>query len=74
MNIIMIVAGLIGFPLGYYKQQLSLSVYALLVGCALTALIVIPPWYCYRKHPLKWQKVLATEEHTKTAQSKPSTN
>ncbi|KAA0184822.1 Signal peptidase complex subunit [Fasciolopsis buskii] len=72
MNVIVIVAGLIAFPLGYYKQQLSLSVYTLLIGCALAAIITIPPWWCYRKHPLKWQKVLPAEEPGRTAHSKSS--
>ncbi|TPP64187.1 Signal peptidase complex subunit [Fasciola gigantica] len=74
MNIIMIIAGLIAFPVGYFKQQLSLSVYTLLIGCALTALITIPPWWCYRKHPLKWQKVLPAEELGKATPLKSSGN
>ncbi|KAF5395811.1 Signal peptidase complex subunit 1 [Paragonimus heterotremus] len=60
MNIIMVTFFLIAFPLGYYKEMLSVSVYTLLAGTALSAIIVLPPWPCFRRHPLKWQKPLST--------------
>lgn len=39
---------------GYIFQDIHLSLWAGLAGTLLTALIVIPPWPIYNKHPEKW--------------------
>ncbi|CAH8495466.1 unnamed protein product [Heterobilharzia americana] len=54
MNIIMTTFLIIAFPVGYYKQQMSISVFILLVGCLLSAIVVLPPWPCYHRNPIKW--------------------
>ncbi|XP_028396834.1 signal peptidase complex subunit 1-like [Dendronephthya gigantea] len=55
-NVILILFGACGFVVGYYKQQFHVSVLFLLSGFLLSCLIVLPPWPCYRRHPLQWQK------------------
>ncbi|VDQ09170.1 unnamed protein product [Trichobilharzia regenti] len=54
MNIIMFVFLVIAFPVGYYKQQMSVSVFLVLIGCLVTAVVVLPPWPCYHKNPVRW--------------------
>nr|CAX76419.1 Microsomal signal peptidase 12 kDa subunit,domain-containing protein [Schistosoma japonicum] len=54
MNLMIVTFFIIAFPVGYYRQQLSDSVLILLVGCILTAIVVLPPWPCYHKNPIVW--------------------
>ncbi|VDD84467.1 unnamed protein product [Mesocestoides corti] len=61
MHIILQFSCIFGFCLGYYMEQLSISVGIVLAGLVLCIILVLPPWPIYRKHPLKWQK--STESH-----------
>ncbi|TGZ62616.1 hypothetical protein CRM22_007337 [Opisthorchis felineus] len=60
MNIIMGIFFLIAFPLGYFKEMLSVSVFTVLAGSALAAVVVLPPWPCFRRDPLNWQKPISS--------------
>ena len=49
-------AELIGQPLpaGYVKDDFTVLFYTFLAGSAIAALLTLPSWSWYRKHPLPW--------------------
>jgi hypothetical protein len=51
-QVILVVHGVLGFLAGYLTQQLSVTIYTIGVGFALSCLAVLPPWPMYRKNPL----------------------
>ncbi|VDM19690.1 unnamed protein product [Hydatigera taeniaeformis] len=53
MNAILPFCCIVGFILGYFLEQLSISVGVVLAGL----MILLPPWPIYRRHPLNWQKI-----------------
>ncbi|VUZ46049.1 unnamed protein product [Hymenolepis diminuta] len=56
MNVVLPLFCFIGFIAGYLMEQLSISVGLTCLGLLICAIIVLPSWPMYRKHPLKWQK------------------
>ncbi|GMT02364.1 hypothetical protein PENTCL1PPCAC_24538, partial [Pristionchus entomophagus] len=56
-QVILVVSGIIGFGVGFQTQQLSHAIFTVLGGAVLSALIVLPPWPCFRRHPINWQPV-----------------
>ena len=59
-KIIILLFAVVGLIWGYIIQQLSQTMYILIGGCVLAALITIPPWPMYRRKPLDWQKPQAS--------------
>lgn len=57
----------IGFVYGYKEERFSYAVIALAAGFLISCLCVLPPWPCYRKNPLPWQKPV--EENTAEEES-----
>ncbi|EDO38482.1 predicted protein [Nematostella vectensis] len=55
-HIIIIFFGVAGFLWGYYVEQFGATVMILIAGFVVSCLVVLPPWPCFRKHPLQWQK------------------
>ncbi|BCS28852.1 signal peptidase complex subunit 1 [Aspergillus puulaauensis] len=51
---LLVVSGVVASLIGYIFQDIHLSLWAGLAGTLLTALIIIPPWPIYNKHPEKW--------------------
>ncbi|EAW12487.1 signal peptidase complex subunit 1 [Aspergillus clavatus NRRL 1] len=51
---ILIISGAAAFLIGYIYQDIHLTLWIGLAGTLLTALVVIPPWPVYNKHPEKW--------------------
>uniref|UniRef100_A0A0N4WKD8 Signal peptidase complex subunit 1 n=1 Tax=Haemonchus placei TaxID=6290 RepID=A0A0N4WKD8_HAEPC len=52
-QVIIVLAGIIGFAIGFATQQLSHAIYTVLAGAALSALIILPPWpFLFRKNPI----------------------
>jgi signal peptidase complex subunit 1 len=45
---------IIAFFVGYFTQDIRLSLYVGLAGTALTFLAVVPPWPFYNKNPEGW--------------------
>ena len=60
-QVILVVHGVLGFLAGYLTQQLSVTIYTIGVGFALSCLAVLPPWPMYRKNPLNWQPNVVRE-------------
>ncbi|CAH8438363.1 unnamed protein product [Dicrocoelium dendriticum] len=70
LYIIIAIFFLIGFPLGYCKEMLSISIYTVLIGTVVAAVVVLPPWPCYRRNPLNWQKELDSSTSVKVQKDK----
>jgi len=47
-------AGIIAFFVGYFTQDIRLSLYVGLAGTALTFLVIVPPWPFFNKNPEGW--------------------
>jgi len=60
-QVIVTVAGVIGFFVGYHTQQLAHSMYILFGGCVLAGFVTIPPWPMFRKDPIEWLKAYAED-------------
>jgi signal peptidase complex subunit 1 len=45
---------IIAFFVGYFTQDIRLSLYVGLAGTVLTFLAVVPPWPFYNKNPEGW--------------------
>jgi signal peptidase complex subunit 1 len=45
---------IIAFLIGYFTQDIRLTLYAGLAGTALTFLVIVPPWPFYNKNPEGW--------------------
>uniref|UniRef100_A0A914KN88 Signal peptidase complex subunit 1 n=3 Tax=Meloidogyne TaxID=189290 RepID=A0A914KN88_MELIC len=54
-QVILVVHGVLGFIAGYMVQQLSVTIYTVGIGFAISCLVVLPPWPFYRRNPLNWQ-------------------
>ncbi|CAK5006960.1 unnamed protein product [Meloidogyne enterolobii] len=54
-TVILVVHGVLGFIAGYMVQQLSVTIYTVGIGFAISCLVVLPPWPFYRRNPLNWQ-------------------
>jgi signal peptidase complex subunit 1 len=45
---------IVAFLVGYFAQDIRMTLYVGLVGAALTFLVVVPPWPFYNKNPEGW--------------------
>ncbi|CAF1252293.1 unnamed protein product [Rotaria sordida] len=55
-QVIIILFGIVGFLAGYMMQQFSMTMYSVLFGVLVSALLTLPPWPMYRNNPVEWQK------------------
>ncbi|XP_050520297.1 signal peptidase complex subunit 1 [Daktulosphaira vitifoliae] len=67
---IITLCGVVGFVLGYIKEQFSITIGLTLLGFLVSAILTIPPWPFYALHPLKWQKVKKTVKKNDTNENK----
>ncbi|PGG95368.1 hypothetical protein AJ79_10095 [Helicocarpus griseus UAMH5409] len=44
----------IAFTTGYYYQDVHFTLWIGLAGTLITALVVVPPWPMYNRHPEPW--------------------
>ncbi|CAB3408937.1 unnamed protein product [Caenorhabditis bovis] len=65
-QVVMTIAGFIGFIIGYKNQQLSHAIFFVIGAAVLTALIILPPWpFLFRKHPIVWLTPKAAQQESK---------
>lgn len=53
-NIILSISTVIAIIYGYYFESLASSCYIILIGAAITSLLVIPTWPIYNRHQIEW--------------------
>uniref|UniRef100_A0A0N4ZID7 Signal peptidase complex subunit 1 n=1 Tax=Parastrongyloides trichosuri TaxID=131310 RepID=A0A0N4ZID7_PARTI len=53
-EVIVVLSAVIGFIVGFYTQQISHMVISIGIGFLLSCIIILPPWPCFRKHPVQW--------------------
>uniref|UniRef100_A0A1I7UG90 Signal peptidase complex subunit 1 n=1 Tax=Caenorhabditis tropicalis TaxID=1561998 RepID=A0A1I7UG90_9PELO len=69
-QVILTIAGIVGFFVGFWTQQLSYAIHIVMGASAFTALIILPPWpFLFRKNPIVWQ--VPTEEQEETSSASP---
>ncbi|CDW54028.1 Probable signal peptidase complex subunit 1 [Trichuris trichiura] len=51
-QVVLVIAGVIGFVVGYSMQQFSITIYTTLAGFLLACMLVLPPWPFLRRHPV----------------------
>eukprot|EP00882_Tetradesmus_deserticola_P012879 GHRQ01013651.1.p1 GENE.GHRQ01013651.1~~GHRQ01013651.1.p1 ORF type:complete len:110 (+),score=27.54 GHRQ01013651.1:192-521(+) len=51
---LLIVFAALGFLVGYLTANFALMTYITAAGVAITSLLVVPDWPCFRRQPLKW--------------------
>ncbi|KAF1770082.1 hypothetical protein GCK72_001900 [Caenorhabditis remanei] len=62
-QVILTLAGIIGFFVGFWTQQLSYAIFTVMGASAFTALIILPPWpFLFRKNPIVWQTLTEEQE------------
>ncbi|PMD65167.1 microsomal signal peptidase 12kDa subunit [Hyaloscypha bicolor E] len=53
--------GAISFIVGFFLQDIKLSLYIGLGGTAFSLLLIVPPWPFFNRHPVKWLPLAGTE-------------
>ncbi|CAF1190322.1 unnamed protein product [Rotaria magnacalcarata] len=65
-QVIIVLFGIIGFFAGYIMQQFSMTIYSVLFGVLVSAILTLPPWSIYRNNQIQWQKPLDSNKETTT--------
>ncbi|CAF0891534.1 unnamed protein product [Adineta steineri] len=73
-QVIIVFFGLIGFLAGYMMQQFSMTIYSVLFGVLVSAVLTIPPWPMYRNNPVEWQKPSNSTKETNKNNSSSSSS
>jgi len=47
----------VAFFVGYFLQDIKLTVYVGLIGTGAVFLLVVPPWPAFNRNPVKWLPV-----------------
>jgi signal peptidase complex subunit 1 len=51
---IILAAAIVSFVVGYALKDFKLMVQINAAGLVLTSILVLPDWFWYRRHPVKW--------------------
>jgi len=54
-RLIITIAGIVGFIVGYIKQDFNATIFIVLAGTTVAFLICVPPWPYFKSHPLQWK-------------------
>ncbi|KNA24674.1 hypothetical protein SOVF_013600 [Spinacia oleracea] len=65
MQIFLLVSAAVAFVTGYVIGSFQLMVLIYAGGVVLTALIIIPNWPWYNRHPLNWLDSSEADKHPK---------
>ncbi|KAI9142281.1 microsomal signal peptidase 12 kDa subunit-domain-containing protein [Paraphysoderma sedebokerense] len=67
-QLILSVASLVGFIVGFVMQRLDMTVMIWGGGVALCTLVCVPSWPVFRKHPVQWLKPVVQLDDAKKAE------
>ncbi|CAO2828997.1 unnamed protein product [Amaranthus hypochondriacus] len=65
MQILLLVSAVIAFATGYTLGSFQLMILIYAGGVVLTALIIIPNWPWFNRHPLNWLDPSEVDKHPK---------
>ena len=51
-----VISAVLAFFVGYFMQDLMMTLYVYAVGVFVTLVVVAPNWPAYNKDPIKWTK------------------
>ncbi|AEO69355.1 6a7312ec-ec5b-4649-ba1a-5691b0508a33 [Thermothielavioides terrestris] len=57
VNVLLTLVGAVAFFVGYFRQDIKLTLYIGLAGTAALFALVVPPWPFFNRHPVKWLPV-----------------
>ena len=60
-QILVVLFGLVGFVVGYFQQDFRLTFYFLATGGGISAVICLPDWPWWNRHPLEWLESIVEE-------------
>mmetsp|Transcript_25637 Transcript_25637/g.68512 ORF Transcript_25637/g.68512 Transcript_25637/m.68512 type:complete len:110 (+) Transcript_25637:71-400(+) len=69
-QILVVIFGLIGFVVGYIKQEFRITFLFLATGGGVSAVICLPDWPWWNRHPLEWLPEPEEEEETEKKKKK----
>ncbi|CEF67623.1 Target SNARE coiled-coil domain and Microsomal signal peptidase 12kDa subunit family-containing protein [Strongyloides ratti] len=53
-EVVIVTSAVVGFLIGFFTQQISHMVISIGIGFVLSCIIILPPWPCFRRHPVQW--------------------
>ena len=65
MQILLVAFAVVAFIVGYAMGSFQMMLLIYLGGVVLTALIIVPNWPPFNRHPLKWLHPSEAERHPK---------
>ncbi|XP_021746703.1 probable signal peptidase complex subunit 1 [Chenopodium quinoa] len=74
MQILLLVSAAIAFVTGYLMGSFQLMVLIYAGGVVLTALIIVPNWPWFNRHPLNWLDPTEADKHPKPQPAVSSAN
>jgi signal peptidase complex subunit 1 len=55
-QVVIIVAAVVAFAWGFVQQSFYQTFIIFTIGCTIAAILTLPPWPIYQKHPVQWLK------------------
>jgi len=65
MQILLLVSAVIAFITGYFVGSFQMMILVYAGGVVLTALMVVPNWPFFNRHPLNWLDPAEADRHPK---------
>jgi len=72
-QITVVAFGIVGFIVGYLQQEFRLTFYFLATGGGISAVLCLPDWPWWNRHPLEWREAPDEEEDEDEAPPNPTT-
>ncbi|CAL2028616.1 hypothetical protein CAEBREN_05341 [Caenorhabditis brenneri] len=67
-QVVLTLAGIVGFFVGFWTQQLSYAIFIVMAAACFTGVIILPPWsFLFRKNEIVWQTPAGEQGSTSTS-------
>lgn len=63
MQVLLVASAVAAFLVGYVRAEFQLMLLVYAGGVVLTALVTVPNWPFFNRHPLKWLDAAEAERH-----------